>query len=75
MTKAGTTTYAYDNNGNTISSTSGTTTTSYLLDGAEVIQEKVGTAAPTYYTRGLYDQLISRRSGTNAPTYYHHTTP
>ncbi len=58
--------------GRAVSVTSGTTTTNYLFDGMEAVQEKVGTNAPTYYTRGLGDQLISRRGGGYALKYYHH---
>jgi len=58
--------------GRAVSSTSGTTTTSYLFDGQQVIEEKAGTAAPAYYARGLGQQLISRRTGAGSPSYYHH---
>ncbi len=50
-----------------VSSTAATTTTDYLFDGAEVIQEKTGTAT-THYTRGLGERVISRRAGTATPS-------
>jgi RHS repeat-associated protein len=72
ITKAATKTYARDPFGRAISSTVGTTKTDYLFDGAEAIQQKTGTTATTYYTRGLGGQLINRRGGGNPLRYYHH---
>ena len=72
LTKAGTEAYGRDAFGRMVSSTSGSTTTDYLFDGAEIIQEKVGANAPTYYTRGFGGQLISRSGGGDPLSYYHH---
>lgn len=72
MVRAGTKTYERDPFGRMASSTSGTTRTDYLFDGAEVVRENTGTASPTYYTRGLGDRAISRRAGTVTPSYCHY---
>ena len=72
LVKAGNKSYTRDAFGRIVSTTSGTTTTTNIYDGAEVIQQNVGTATPTYYTNGLGEQLISRRPGSGSPTYYHH---
>ncbi len=69
--RVGAKTYARDPFGSKVSETSGASTTDYLFDGAEVVQEKTGTAT-TYYTRGLGDRLINRRAGTGMLRYYHH---
>ncbi len=70
--KAGAKTYARDAFGRVASSTAGATKTGYTFDGSEVLQEKVGTAATTHYTRGLGDRVISRRrAGTATPNYYY----
>lgn len=55
LTKAGARTYERDAFGRMVSSTSGTTTTDYLFDGVEVVREKIGANAATYYTRGIGD--------------------
>lgn len=46
------TTYSYNPNGEMIIRTTGTTTTDYLFDGMEVVQEKIGTNAATLLRPG-----------------------
>jgi RHS repeat-associated protein len=72
LTKAGTKTYGRDPFERAVSSTVGKSTTNYLFDGPEAIQQKTGTTATTYYTRGLGGQLINRRGGGDPLRYYHH---
>lgn len=49
----------------------GSTSTNYLFDGAEVIQETVWIAATTHYTRGLGDRVGSRHEGAATPNYHY----
>lgn len=72
LVRAGTKTYTRDAFGRAVSSKDGATTTDYLFDGEEVIREKAGTADQITYTRGLEEQLVSRKAGAAAPAYYHH---
>lgn len=71
LTKAGTKTYTRDPFERAVSSTVGTSTTDYLFDGPDAVQQKTGTAT-TYYTRGLGGQLVNRRGGGDPLRYYHH---
>lgn len=85
MTKAGTTTFAYDKNGNQTSRTVGTTTTNYAYDfedqlvkaGTETYaRDALGRVASstlgTTKTEYLFDgsEVISEQAGTANPTRY-----
>jgi RHS repeat-associated protein len=62
MTAAGTTTYGYDALGRQADRTAAGTTTSYLYDGLNAVQEKAGTATAHLLTGGV-DEVFARNSG------------
>lgn len=61
VTAAGTTTYGYDALGRQAARTAAGTTTSYLYDGLNAVQEKAGTATADPLTCGV-DEVFARNS-------------